>query len=126
MNYSGSESFSSRSGGCGINRRDDQGGRVFATIFKTGTEVGVEFFAKAAASKGVDQSCSVNIIEGDPTPLVVHPHPHPLRLGRQRQADDGAGASSVAVLLPQTDGPVAVLRTRLQLALPADGLPGDS
>ena len=71
----------------GIDRRDDQRSRVFTTIISTWTEVWVEFLSEAAASKGVDKSCSINVIKGDQTLLIIHKHPHLLRLMLQRETD---------------------------------------
>ena len=58
-----------------IDRRDNQRSRVFTTIIKTWTEVWAEFVSEAAASKGADKSCSINIIKGDQTLLIIHKHP---------------------------------------------------
>ena len=68
-------------------RRDDQRSRVFTTIITTWVEVWVEFLSEAAASKGVDKSCSINVIKGDQTLLIIHKHPHLLRLMLQRETD---------------------------------------
>ena len=70
-----------------IDRTDDQRGGVFTTIIRTGTEEWVEFLSEGAASKGVDKSCSIYIIKGDPTLLIIHKHPHLLRLRLQRETD---------------------------------------
>lgn len=70
-----------------IDRTDDQRGGVFTTIIKRGTEEWVEFLSEGAASKGVDKSCSIYVIKGDQTLLIIHKHPHLLKLTLQREID---------------------------------------
>ena len=64
------------------------------------TEVWVEFLSEAAASKGVDKSCSINVIKGDQTLLIIHKHPHLLRLRLQRDTDWRVSTSFVFIFIP--------------------------
>ncbi len=68
-----------------IDSRDDQRSRVFTIIIKTRTKDWVEFLSEGAVSKGADQSCSINVIKGDQTLVIIHKHPHLHRLRLQRE-----------------------------------------
>ena len=107
-------------------RRDDQRSRVFTTIIRTWTKEWVEFLSEAAASKGVDKSCSINVIKGDQTLLIIHKHPHLLRLMLQRETDCRASTSIVLIFIPQPYRPITILRRCCDLSLPVDRLSGHS
>ena len=68
-----------------IDRTDDQRGGVFTTIIVTGIEIWIEFLSEVTASKGVDESCSTDIIKRDQTLLIIHKHPHLLGVRLQSE-----------------------------------------
>lgn len=63
-----------------VDRGDDQRGGVFTALIKTGTEEWQEILIEGAAGIGVDKSCSIDIIKGDQTLIIIHKHPNLLRL----------------------------------------------
>lgn len=103
-------------------RTDDQRSGIFTTIIITGVEEWVEFLIEGTASKGVDKSSSIDIIEGDQTLPIIHKHTHFLRLWLQRERDTRFSKSFV----PQRYRPKTIMRVQCDLSLSVDWLSNHS
>ncbi len=96
-----------------IDRRNDQRSRVFIITIITRIKEWVEFLSEVAVSKGADQSCSINVIKGNQTLVIMHKHPHLHRLRLQRETDWRVRKSKVLISIQQTNLPGTILRFTL-------------
>jgi len=98
---------------------EDKRGCISSFIIKTSTEEGPQRSSEGTFREGIDEGAMVSdVVEGDNAGLTVQEDPNLARRHLKVEGSLGAGASLIFLLVPQPNGPEAVLGAEQKLPLP--------
>ncbi|KAF3830089.1 hypothetical protein GH733_001514 [Mirounga leonina] len=98
---------------------EDKRGSISSFIIKTSTEEGPQRSSEGTFREGIDEGAMVSdIVEGDHAGLTVQEDPNLARRHLKVEGGLGAGASLIFLLVPQPNGPEAILGAEQKVPLP--------